>query len=89
MSIFNIAVIFAVATAVLFTPSSAADSILASTELRENLQQVKGHHPTEPPQSMEGVATAGGGGSSGGSPNKAQESEGRGGVMVQRLEGFN
>ena len=55
------------------------DSILASTELRENLQQVKGHHPTETPHGMEGVATAsGGGGSSGGSPNKAQESEGMG-----------
>ena len=55
------------------------DSILASTELRENLQQVKGQHPTEapPPQGMEGVATySGGGGSSGSSPNKAQEKEG-------------
>ena len=62
------------------------DSILASTELRENLQQVKGQHPaaaTEapplPPQGMEGVATygmGGGGGSSGSSPNKTQESEG-------------
>ena len=55
------------------------DSILASTELRENLQQVKGQHPAKapPPQGMEGMATyGGGGGSSGSSPNKAQESEG-------------
>jgi hypothetical protein len=56
------------------------DSILASTELRENLQQVKGQHPAEapaPPQGMEGVATYGtGGGSSGSSPNKTQGSEG-------------
>ena len=56
------------------------DSILASTELRENLQQVKGQHPTEAPplQGMEGMASSGGGGggSSGSSPNKAQESEG-------------
>ena len=53
------------------------DSILASTELRENLQQVKGQHPTEAPplQGMEGMASSGGG-SSGSSPNKAQESEG-------------
>jgi hypothetical protein len=59
------------------------DSILASTELRENLQQVKGQHPATtaeappPPQGMDGVATySGGGGSSGSSPNKTQGSEG-------------
>ena len=56
------------------------DSILASTELRENLQQVKGQHPaTEappPPQGMEGVAVGGRGGSSGSSLNKTQENEG-------------
>ena len=68
------------------------DSILASTELRENLQQVKGQHPAEapPPQGMEGVATygsgaggGGGGGSSGSSPNKAQESEGKKEIKVE------
>ena len=42
------------------------DSILAATELKENIQRVKGQHP-------EGMAGVEGGGS----PNKPQESEGR------------
>ena len=46
------------------------DSILAATELKENMQQVKGQHP----EGMEGVASAGS--TSGESPNKQQENEG-------------
>ena len=44
------------------------DSILATTELRENIQMVKGQHPED----MEGVASSGSGE---GSPNKQKESE--------------